>query len=468
MNYTQTQSVLALLKEAKKLKTRRQREEFVRIVQKKKDFLQEKRNGGKWGMTGSDLEYVRVLGQLSQGSLRKNDIQMLCRIEKFVQDTACLLKIVFFAQEYSVWPTLKPIYESCLKDETIIAQLVHVPFLGQDKSVQIDEERSCYWQNGYQIIAAEEYDLAAESPDIAFFLKPYDLIPPPFMVGQVIKAGVRCIYAPYGFYAAEGKDFTAYACTLPVQTAAWFVLADGKKHAQDLRRYGYRDGENVLCCGNPRTDLLRRPNRLPPRPQEWKKLEEKKTVLYNTHFTVEEEKGFGTFIEFGEKLFEWFKKNSDLGLIWRPHPLLHQHLIRANLFSQKEWEALVSRLNCVENIVVDTNEDYLLSFYYSNAIISDGTSFLKEYLFTERPVCYTRKQNSADHFNDNKLLPCYTIADRFEQIEVFLENLRAEKDPQKEKRMQLVREEFWGVDEPVSETVLKTIKQRLIEEETQV
>lgn len=79
-------------------------------------------------MTGSDLEYVRVLGQLSQGSLRKNDIQMLCRIEKFVQDTACLLKIVFFAQEYSVWPTLKPIYESCLKDETIIAQLVHVPF----------------------------------------------------------------------------------------------------------------------------------------------------------------------------------------------------------------------------------------------------------------------------------------------------------------------------------------------------
>ena len=464
MNYTQTQSALGLLKKAKELRTKQQYENFKRVVDGKNNFLLQKRKGGKWGLTASDWEFVRVLTQFSQWSGQEDHTQGLLSIQKEIQDAASPLKIVFFTQEYSVWPTLMPIYERCQKDETITAQLVHVPFLSPDKSNQIEEERDCYRQKGYQIIAAEEYDLAEESPDIAFYLKPYDLIPVPFSVGQVTKAGVRCVYAPYGFYAAEGKEFTAYACALPMQTAAWFVLADGKKHAQDLKRYGYRDGENVLCSGNPRVDLLRRPEQFPSRPEAWKKLEGKKTVLYNTHFTVEEGSGFGTFPEFGKALFEWFEQNPDLGLIWRPHPLLHQHLIRLGLFSQKEWDELVSRLDRLENVAVDTGADYLPSFYYSDAILSDGTSFLKEYLFTERPVCYTRKQNSIDHFNDSHLLPCYTIADRFDQIEAFLKDLRAGNDPDKERRMQLVREEFWGIDESVSEKVLRTVKQSLTEE----
>ena len=468
MNYTQTQATLALLKEAKRKRTKQQYEELQRTVNKKKEFLYAKRKDGKWGLTSSDLEYAQTLSRISQWCAQDQSADGLRQIEKVVQDTASPLKIVFFTQEYSVWPTLQPIYERCMEDKNVFAQLVHVPFLNPDKVNQIEEERVCYRQKGYPIIFAENYDLAKESPDIAFFLKPYDLIPVPFSVGQVTKAGVRCVYAPYGFYAAQGKEFTAYACSLPMQTAAWFVLADGKKHAHDLKQYGYRNGENVLCSGNPRADLLRRPAQLPPRPEEWDKLKGKKVALYNTHFTVEETKGFGTFMEFGEKLFAWFGKNPDLGLIWRPHPLLHQHLIRQGLFSQQEWDELVARLDRTENIVVDIGADYLPSFYYSDAIISDGTSFLNEYLFTERPVCYTRKQNSSDCFNDAKLLECYTIADRFEQIEAFLEDLRTGADPQKEKRMQLVREEFWGVDESVSERVLKTVKDRLMEEESRV
>ena len=463
MNFTQEQTLENFLEHVSRIKKKSLYRRAASLINAEIDKVCIRCAEGLWGLTNSDQEYLEALRTLHDWCIsEKHNGKELANIRnRYCRRT--LLKVVFFTQEFSVWPSLMPLYEECAKRADITAQIVHIPFLNPDKSTDSGQEMMSYQEHGYEIISSETYDLAKESPDIAFFVKPYDLIPKPFELRPVIKTGCRCVYVPYFFYAASGELFTSYACSLPMHTAAWYVVADSKKYAEDLAAFGYRGGRNVLKLGHPRTDIHRR-GMLPPIPEAWDKLAGRKIVLYNTHFSVEHGSGMGTFRQYGKTVFAWFRAHRDVGLIWRPHPLMPRHMVDTGVCTQEEWDQMIRSLSQEENIVVDLSSDYLPSFFYSNALISDGTSFLKEYLLTEKPICYTRKSDTFDHFSSEKLPEAYSIADDPSDIECFLENVQQGKDIRRERRIAIMRDEFYGVDTPIAPQIIDYLYRQLLSE----
>ena len=413
------------------------REEILPIIDRHLSKIQ-RSSTGYWGITESDMLYSKMLEQLKKFIMKANTNGLTAFMKEALSQTNDKVKIVFLAQETVCWSSLESFYFACKQDERFIAQLVYIPFTHVNADEAIDYLKIYREDRGLSIVNYDEYSLTAESPDIAVYVKPYDCIPMQYYITDVDKVINRCILISYGFEIASWA--IDYHFKLPLQYKAWKFIVYGDKLKELAAQHGYNNGRNVVAWGHPRADYYNNLEKSRENiPDDWrKKIKNRKVVLWNTQHTVTDGTGCGTFFKWKNEVLSYFDNNLDIVLLWRPHPLMFGAIANNGLMTDAEVQQLISIVEKKDNIILDCSPDYRNSFYASDAIITDGTSFLIEYLCTEKPLIYTPREDDSVYFQDEICENIYIAKEEGDIIKL-LDDIKCGTDLLKEKRLSFAK-----------------------------
>lgn len=396
-----------------------------------------------WGITVAQNEYLKYLEILyasNNSKFRKIKLHIFLKTLKKNFDKK--IRAVFFCYEYQTFPTFQSIYELLRNSDKFICELVHVPFYHVDKEYNEEIEIKDYIANGYKnIIKSSEYKLNESSPDIAFFLKPYDLIPKEYYIDEIKKVIDKIIYIPYGMEIGATKESMRYQYQLPLHDNAWMCISYCNKHYERAKKYSSQKGKNYYLIGHPRMDLVTMDF---SNDETYKSIKQKangrKIFMYNPHFTIDDGDNWGTFKLYGIDILEYFSKNKDVFLLFRPHPFLEMALKKSYEKEKlKKMEAILKENS--DNIYVDTNGNYLISMHVSDVLISDANSFVPEYLIYNKPIIYTKKPKTTG-FKNLELEKLLYVSKTSKQIIGYIENLKNGNDPLKKNREKMVKQIF--------------------------
>lgn len=407
--------------------------EIAKKIEQYIKLLIERQDEAYWGITEGDMSYIAFLYKLRKILMLKKFLRKILINSLFKKVNLIYMekvKIVFFAQEFSVWSCLKSIYEEAIKDERFIAQLVYIPFNYLDR-VDHTKEIIKYKNAGYDIILHGDYDLKKENPDVAVYAKPYDQIPKEFYIKEVQKVVQYCILSTYSMAAVDSNnELIRLSYKLPMHTVAWKQLSYSKQYSDLMEKYSYNDGKNLLKIGHPRFDSILT-NQI--QDKEFAKLvlqksNGRKVFLWNSHHTIDKEGFSGTFLKWGNKIINYFANNSSVFLLWRPHPLFYDNLKRELNFTNEENLLFWDNIKSYENILIDNTPSYITSVNISDALISDVSSLIDEYVISEKPVLLLKKETTKNNVN-SKYEDVLYLLEELVDIEVFVNNVVSGTDP---------------------------------------
>ena len=364
------------------------------------ETIVEKADAGFWRVAGGDLTFIKYM-KLLQGVIEKNKknrksptlYSLVNELSKqAIVETEDKLKVAFLADRVFCWSSLESVYSACANDDRFTAQIVYVPFYHINTNSSVNHYEIYKDKMNLPVFRHTEYNISAENPDVVFYVNPYDLsIPFNYSNEHVGKVVSRIVYMGYALEIASWAFDYYFQC--PIQQKAWKHIVYGEK-IKDIavKKNSKNGGNNIVAWGHPRADhyMSIEVNR-EKISDVWKnKIKNRKTFLWNTHHTIiEKDVGGGTFFRWKDEVLDYFNNNDNAFLLWRPHPLMFGVLINNGLMTEAELNNLVELIQNKENALIDLSSDYRNSFYASDAIITDGTGFLVEYLYTGKPIIYT-------------------------------------------------------------------------------
>lgn len=322
------------------------------------------------------------------------------------------LRILFVAELGSKWDSMKSVYEAFLERDDCDIDVVLEPIFratqlpnGETKAEIIYDD----WLTplGINHIPYKQYDMPTIQPDITFISQPYESVTVPMFWPENIAKYSKLVYLPY--YAAmtlHETEMTSFF-KMPVEKYAWKIICQSEKMKEYYEQYASRKGENVIVTGLPKWDYpmsLTKENT--PCPEEWReKLTGKKVFLLNTHFITPLLPLYTN--RFG--VINYFLKNKDVALIWRPHPMTGPV---KKLFDQEQYlifKEIQKAISNSSNIVIDMNTSYAAAFVWSDAMITVCSSLISQYLLMDKPIIYKwlklNFEDEGDLFEYHKL-PC--------------------------------------------------------------
>ncbi len=438
----------------------------------------ERAAGGYWGFSESEKRYIRLLRALRQAAENRLEagaagreafgraLEMLLR--QVEESTRKKARIVFLTQEYTVWPSLESFYRHCAADGRFETALVYVPFsrLGAVREKDIAPYRAA----GLPVIPYNKIDLADAAPDVVVLVKAYDVMPPGWLGEDLARTAEALAYVPYhiSLFGASAvpdpfaRGMDVFFSSQPVQAAARYFVVDSPGLAAHTAANNIRAGDNLLRAGHPRMDLYGKTAPLPPLPPGWaQKLRGRTAVLYNSHHT----EAFTTFFDYFEDLLAFFAVHEDLALIWRPHPMMEARFRERGLVKEGAWEELMARLAAAPNVVCDLSASYREAFAYSQALLTDISSLLIEYMFLNRPILLLRRrQDAPDRYRDYlrpELLAVVEQAGGMAEIEAFIGRTQAGADENAEARRRFLAQGVYGYGTNVSAAIADAIYEDL-------
>lgn len=421
-----------------------------------------KKQSSLWEPTVSDCCYYSYLDILLKAISNHADsfhIQEIC--DEITELTRTKLYALFLTQEVSCWPSLESVFDAAQSNPDYETALVYTPFYHQNFSEQVDYYDE-YRSMGLPILRHNEYDLTEQSPDIVFVIKPYAKIPERYQLKHLECVVPRAVYIPYGMEITT--DLAQFGFQFYLHYKAWRHCVYGKIVKEYAKDYGYRNGENIAVWGHPKADHFRDMEAKREQiPDEWKqKIGNRKVILWTPHHLIDlNEMGTGTWLLWGEKILDMALKNPDTVFIFRPHPLMMGALLNSGAMTQLQVDRLQQRIRDAENIIWDTNSLYYAAFYAADAIITDGTTFSVEFLYTKKPILLTPR-NMKGFYMYEQMLKGYYIAREMQDIVRFVQMIRAGEDPLCQHRLALYQKLFFIPETgTVGENIMKQVKHDL-------
>lgn len=378
---------------------------------------------GEWEF----LDYLQWISEGNGGAAFLSEVEsVICR--SYPEFKPPRIKVVFFVQEYSLWASYRSIYEALKAVGDVEISLVYAYSENQLPERNKDENISMYRQDGYHVVDMRDYDFTQDEPDIVFYQKPYlesNGIPAKYYIKEVSKHVRYTVFVSYCLDVQGGKDLFRFFYAMPMFYYAWKVVAYSDHYYKMLAEYSYRDAENLVKLGHPKLDAI--PSIINDKSlenAEWDSIiRNRRCILWNSHFTIEDGVGVGTFFENKEVIFDYFKNHKDVVLIWRPHPYFWNKVIQDSRMGEEALQELLTDLSELGNVVVDRGGDYRTAFYYADALISDAATFLVEFALSKKPVLYTPK-DGGETIIEEAYLRDVEICSENADIEAFIEKVR--------------------------------------------
>ena len=313
-----------------------------------------------------------------------------------VQNKKGKIRVLFLVRENQKW-SYQSLYELLEKDEKfeplVVVSILEITRKGKDKTRQnIDETYRFFRSRGMETEFAYKkgkyVDLREFNPDIIFYDQPWDL-PKIHQPQEVSKFALTC-YTPYGISLLNLKsDYTQ-----DFHRLLFRYYIDCKANKERFESYRKNNSHNCVIIGYPKLDNYF----ISTSTKVWKD-ENKIKVIYAPHYSFDKNGlNLATFKENGNLILELAKNNPQTTWVFRPHPRFKHRVLRNNIMNKSEVENYYNEWRKIG--VIFEEGDYLGLFQSSDLMITDCSSFLMEYLPTNKPLLHLINQNGV---NSNKL-----------------------------------------------------------------
>jgi CDP-glycerol glycerophosphotransferase (TagB/SpsB family) len=163
---------------------------------------------------------------------------------------------------------------------------------------------------------------------------------------------------------------------------------------------------------------------------------DKHYIIYAPHFSFKNSVlRLSTFDWNGKYLLDFARAHRELDWIFKPHPQLKLKVIQDGIMTENEINEYYDEWAKI-GLVYDQG-DYFNIFMSSDALITDCSSFLSEYLPTKKPVIHMISENMVALNSISKVTSShYYKAHDLRELEFYLNDVIINKnDPLREKRI---------------------------------
>ncbi|MGG3799025.1 glycosyltransferase [Metabacillus fastidiosus] len=371
---------------------------------------------------------------------RLKEIQNVVNEKKDVQK----LKVVFLVQLPSIWPSTESVWKAFKDDNRCEVQIVQLPFYHHNYDDKINKNIGSYlFQKNIPFTYWYDYKLENEKPDVVFFQNPYDSTRPvEYSFERVSKIVRRTVYIHYCLDMLGGEVLD-YQFKLPTAVHSWKVFVRSEKYRDMFEKYAPNRGSHIVVTGHPKMDILFNLESTIVNKELEEQIKNRKVFLWNPHHTLGENE-WSTFIKWQELLLNLAEKSADMFLIIRPHPLLFGNLKR--YFGNEFVSTFISKVTSMENVMLDLSDDYKEVFKISDALISDASSLLLEYLPTKKPIMYLPKKNGVGLNDDGDVVNYFYKGLEEKDIDNFINLILNNEDPMYHERTSQIEKYLFKFD----------------------
>lgn len=331
-----------------------------------------------------------------------------------IQEENETYRVLFLPYKYSMWDSFESIFEAAKEDENCEAYVMPIPYYDKDQEGNLTEmhDESESYPDDIEIISWQGNQVDEIDPDVIFIHNPYDgfnrltSIHPDYYTNKLTSKNRVVIYVPYyvsytndeGILISIGRA-EVYADYVIAQSE-WYKkrfeqLIDNYKRTNDMLNdliVSYDNGNKFIVLGNPKYDKIRSLTKYEyPLRDDWKEKlldtsgNKKFTVLLDTTIEVltkEKEKTLKKV----EEVIDFFEKQKDFALIWRPHPLIKPTLRKMCPELIPAYVKLVDRCQKLNNCIFDDTNDMHTAIAWSDAFMGKYGSMIELYRVTKKPT----------------------------------------------------------------------------------
>ncbi len=406
----------------------------------------------------SDTWLVRLFGKMYRNGFFISNYMAYLRMKRLSEKKSPgdrPAEVLFLCQYPPAWNKMKSVFEMMLRDSRFNPKILAVP----DNINKPDEKIYLFFSGIYgrdNVINSYEngtwYDIKKDMPDYVFYQRPYDqYLPKPYKSG-VVSGYSKICHLVYGYLMTETlKDI----CTnkLFYRNVYMYFAENTICMEYNIKRFkishnkGYRKTLNI---GYPVLEYF------------VKNKTERKTdnnefkALWTPRWSDDKEAGGSNFLNFKDKIITLVNDNTDLSIVFRPHPMTFDHFISVGKLTREEADKYLKLYDENDRLEYNNTAEYVDVFWNTDALLSDLSSIMVEYFVTGKPVIYCDTGAKPDEFFEELLKAIY-VTNTWEQAEEKLLELKAGIDPLKEERekkiKELLGEDFLHISERFLEAI---------------
>lgn len=348
------------------------------------------------------------------------------------------LTVAFYLINASVWK-LDELFRLMMRDERFEPIVVLCPLTAFDNAEHRNRELNLIEQfvkdKGYPYINTQLDNgrwLDVKNtikPDVNFFTTPYtyNTLPQYYVLNFPDSLNCYVTYSSMNFW-----DFK-WELNLPFHNYIWRYFAENDQIKGYMETTGFYKGKNCFTSGFPTFDAYLRADYNPK--QSWKHNHPIR-IIWAPHHTIDDCKvlQYSNFLEIAEPMVELSNKLADtVQFAFKPHPMLRPKL--EQVWGKERTDNYYLSWEQGPNTQFDAGP-YVDLFYTSSAMVFDSSSFITEYIYTDKPSLFINKKNTTNMLNDfgKDAIECHQDAQTIEEIEHFINNVTIGQDLYKAKR----------------------------------
>jgi hypothetical protein len=342
------------------------------------------------------------------------------------------IEVVFIIYLEAEWK-YEELYQIMIKDSRFEPVIVICPYISFGEETMFREMGRAYeyFKKGlYNVVKAFDEKInrwlninEELKPDVVFFSDPWGISRPEYLITNFKK--VLTCYVPYTFVISYLNE--AYF-NHTMHNLVWKFFLETKIHKKISKQYSNINGKNTIVTGYPGLDILMKKGYQPK--DVWKINDKKiKRIIWSPHHTISGKGAtlnFSTFLKYYDVMFKMADKfKNRIQIAFKPHPMLRLKLNLDDVWGKEKTDAYYNKWAELSNGRLFEGE-YVNLFYTSDGIINDSSSFLIEYLCTNKPQLFLVNDDSvSDRFNEvgKKALDTVYTGKSVTDIESFIETV---------------------------------------------
>lgn len=354
-----------------------------------------------------------------------------------------IIRVGFIVQVESIWDKQEPVFTEMTKRNDIDVKLLVVPNTKWSNISEFDTYTNNYFLNKYADYAIKVFDddfnlinVRELEFDYVFFPRPYDIHLPEGLRSSDLVKFTRCCYISYGYSLSD--EFNDLNVNNSFFDNMYIIFGDSS-YIQSLLYKKYKKScdkkiRYVEYLGYP---CLEKYLSLKPRSKI-------KTITWTPRWSYDEKIGGSNFIEYKNEFISFCKTlPRDVSVIFRPHPLMFDELIKTEKITQEEKDNYLKALDFL-NVTVDyvSSIDFILE--KTDLLITDFSSIIMQFFLTKRPIIYCKK-NIEFNESGKKFEDFLYVSKSWSEVENRCEKLINDNDELLNDRIQFVANNFEGI-----------------------
>ena len=374
-------------------------------------------------------EVCELIWQISQANADKK--KKLCKLlhkklEAVQRETESIpteFEIVFLPYKVSMWDSFESVWIAAKNDNASTVYVIPIPYFDRKADGNLGE---MHYEGGLfpkdvPVTDWQQYDFDKRRPDIIYFHNPYDefnyvtSVHPFFYSDSLKKYTDKLVYIPY--YVCSESTRRENCLQKGIINADSVIVQSEKIKQEFIKYYRKEVDKNIppdkfLVLGSPKFDKVihcgEQQNGLV---MQWKqRAAGRKIILYNTHLNsfLRHEKEAVRKIE---TVFQYFMKQDDVILLWRPHPLSRETLKAMRTELYEEYAELERKYVEEKTGIFDDSEDMYSAISAADGYYGDSSSMLSLFGATGKPICI-QNVSVTDYGYDRLKLEAVCIDDK--------------------------------------------------------